>query len=298
MPVALDLAAILVAFCVFLIAWLLLQGYRNTFGLLLGKIAEETADLSIAGVHPFGWLSSGLKRIDHFILYSLGLVVQSSAWAWHKLIGQLASFIHETMSLLADLASATEAELSRLRRHVIPAAISLALGPLASLAYSLRKQLGSLAVRVERATTHALSVASAEAIKQVRRIEKTIEARAHAALVATSAAVAGVLPRLGRVERELHGIDERLRDALRRVSPAVIAGAVAVAVARLGLSAARCSRTQRWNRSVCGMDDNLLESLVSDTLLILGTVSLVEFAQGMQDVTAELAPAVRFFWRA
>jgi hypothetical protein len=42
----------------------------------------------------------------------------------------------------------------------------------------------------------------------------------------------------------------------------------------------------------------LLDSLLADTTLILGTVSLVEFAQGMRGVTAEAVPLIRRFWRA
>lgn len=297
MPVALDLAAILVAFCVFLIAWLLLQGYRNTFGLLLGKIAEETADLSIAGVHPFGWLSSGLKRIDHFVLYSLGLVVQSSAWAWHKLIGQLASFIHETMSLIGDLAEATEQGLSYVTRHAIPLAVNAVFGPLASVVYALRKQLAHLLAQVAHLAATATHTVTHEVTKQLVRVEKTVQVRTKTIVVATAGAVAGALPRLGRVERELKGVDETLKDTLRKVAPAAILAVVVASLARLGLSWTRCSRVGKVGRSVCGMDDSLLESLLTDALLIFSTISIVELSRESQsfvaDVTAPLAVFVR-----
>src|SRR5437764_1465863 len=51
-------------------------------------------------------------------------------------------------------------------------------------------------------------------------------------------------------------------------------------------------------KRACGMNPDLLESLLADTLLIAGTVSLVEFARGMQDVTEEVTPLIRTFWRA
>lgn len=297
MPVALDLVAILAAFCVFLIAWLLLQGYRNTFGLLLGKIAEETAGLSIAGVHPFGWLASGLDRINHFILYQLGQVVQASAWAWHKLISQTAAFVHESMSLVADLAEATAGELERIGTQVIPAAISTALGPVVGLAYALRKQLAALAATVAHLATTATHTVTHEVTKQLVRVEKTVQVRTKTIVVATAGAVAGALPRLGRVERELKGVDETLKDTLRKVAPAAILAVVVAAVARLGLSWTRCSRVGKVGRSVCGMDDSLLESLLTDALLIFSTISIVELARESQsfvaDVTAPLAVFVR-----
>lgn len=297
MPVALDLIAILAAFCVFLIAWLLLQGYRNTFGLLLGKIAEETAGLSIAGVHPFGWLASGLDRINHFILYQLGQVVQGSAWAWHKLISQTAAFVHESMSLVADLAEATAGELERIGSKVIPAAISTALGPVVGLAISLRKQIAHLFAQVAHLATTTTHTVTHEITKQTVRVEKTIQVRTKTIVVASAGAVAGVLPRLGRVERDLHGIDKRLEGVLRRVAPAAILGVVAASLAKLGLHWARCSRTQKWDKAVCGMDDSFLEGLLADALLVFSTISIVELARESQsfvaDVTAPLAVFVR-----
>lgn len=298
MAPAAELVAFLGLFLAFLLAWMILQGYRFSLGLLLHKIEEETRSLSIAGVHPFGWLADGIGKIDHYILYSLGLVVQKTSLGWHKVLAQMASFIHETMSLIADLAEATYSRLDQIASTVIPGAIGTALGPLWRLVYSFRKQLAALAVDVyhlPRTITHEVTHQLQPAITKITKITRVTVASAPFVI---AGAIGIPLPRVGRLETDLRHAEKRIADFGRRVAPAAIVSVVAASLAKLGLSWARCSRTQKWDKSICGMDDGLLESLVSDTLLILGTVSLVEFAQGMQDVTAELAPAIRFFWRA
>lgn len=298
MPVLAELVGWLVAFGVFLIAWLMLQGYRVTLGALLGKIAEETRSLTIAGIAPFGWLAHDIDRINHFILYQLGQVVAASSYVWHGLLGQMAAFVHETTRALGDLAEATEGELSRLRRWAIPAAVSAAVGPLAALVYSLRRQVVHLAAEGLH-TLHTIThVVTHEITKTVVRVEKTIEVRTKTAAVAVAGAAGIPLPRLGRLERDVHGIDETLRGVLRRLTPAGILGLVVAAVGTLGMSWTRCSGSQRYGRQLCGMDQDLLGSLIADTLLVLGTVDLVEFAGGMQTLTGEAASSIGSFWRA
>ena len=298
MIVAADLVALLAAFGVFLICWLLLQGYRNTLGLLLGKIADETRDLVIASVHPFGWLAAGIDRINHFILYNLGQTVEASAWAWHKLVSQLASFVTVSMRLIAELAEATESEFARLSRHVIPQAIASALGPLTGLVYQFRRQLAHLAGQVASLAAHTLHVVTHEVTKQIIRVEHTVEVKTRTIVVHVAGAVGIPLPRVGALERDVKGIDETLRGVLRRLTPAGILGVVGLAIGQLGLSWTRCSGSQRYGKQLCGMDQDLLGTLISDTLLVLGTVDLVEFAEGMQGLTAEAAGAIGSFWRA
>jgi hypothetical protein len=76
-----------------------------------------------------------------------------------------------------------------------------------------------------------------------------------------------------------------------------LVGLVAGSLAKLGNGWLRCPRVNDAGKKVCGMDAGLLESLLADTLLIAGTVSLVEFAKGMQGITADVAGPIRAFWR-
>jgi len=288
----------LVAFGVFVICWLLLQGYKNTFGLLLGKIAELTADVHLGPFHPFGWLASGIKELNDFILNQLGQVVIGSAQIWHKMVGQLAAFIHTSMRLTAELAEATESAFTHIQGYVIPRAITAAFGPLADLVYVLRRQLAALEAKLA-AIPHVIEHTVTRVVQpEITKVTKVTRIAVQSAPIVVAGELGIPAGRFGHLERDVKGVRDALRGLLRRVTPAALLGASVAAVASLGLTWTRCSGSQRFGRQLCGMDQDLLGSLIADTLLVLGTVSLVEFAQGMQTVTAEGAKEIQTFWRA
>lgn len=73
---------------------------------------------------------------------------------------------------------------------------------------------------------------------------------------------------------------------------------LAKALEKIGGQFIRCSNTKKWGKNICGMNPSLLENLLADTLLIAGTIDLVDFALVMQRVTAATANPIRHFWRA
>lgn len=87
--------------------------------------------------------------------------------------------------------------------------------------------------------------------------------------------------------RTITAIRKRLRRLERVTAAGVGVGLVAVALTRLGLKWIRCGKVMRAGRRVCGMDDDLLTSLLGDTLLVLGAVSVVEFAEGLLAIEDE-----------
>lgn len=133
-----------------------------------------------------------------------------------------------------------------------------------------------------------------------RRIVPALIAASGATLLveAVRRSVAVVLPRLGRAERDLAGALDRIGSLARRLTPAAVLAATAVAVGRLGFGWVRCGRVGRVGRRLCGMDDSALDALLAGTILMVGSYSLVQFAEEMQDATEEIAPLVRRFWRA
>lgn len=297
MALAPILLGLLVAFSVFAIAWSTNAAYRSTFGALLGKIVDLTRDVNVLGYHPFRWLARDLDHLNHYILNQLGNAVVGSAHAWHAVVGQAAAFVHETMDVIADLAETTAHELAHLRRSVIPTVVGNLLGPLAAIVYALRKQIAALAVVVAhlpRTITHEVTHQLQPAAAKITNVTKVIVQSA----AFTIPGAAGIpLPRAGRLEREVKGIDELLRDALRKVSTPVIAAIVATTVGALGLGHSRCSRVDRLNKSICGMDEGLLEALIADTLIIASTLSLVEFANYCQGFTGDVQEPLRLFLR-
>lgn len=136
---------------------------------------------------------------------------------------------------------------------------------------------------------------------ELHRLEHWLNARVHA----LEGAIAGGIPRdiagLRWRTRTLERGYERLWKEVKRheklLGIGALTGVVAVVLGRLGLGWTRCSNVNKLGRNVCGMNAQLLESLLADTLLIAGTLSLVEFAKEMQSVEAGAVRVVQEFWR-
>jgi hypothetical protein len=118
-------------------------------------------------------------------------------------------------------------------------------------------------------------------------------------------AVDHTLPReLGRTRARVRGLEEKVahpsRAWTRRLAHAMWAAAL------LGLLVKWLARRFPWlfcrkvsniGKRACGLDAGLLESLLADTLVIAGAVSLVEFTHLMQDVTEPSVDLMRGFIR-
>ena len=94
-----------------------------------------------------------------------------------------------------------------------------------------------------------------------------------------TAVVPGLLPRVGGIEREVDRIKGRVDRLWKLTGAAALALLIAKVLEKMGASYIRCSRMKKWGKSVCGMDQSLLDSLLADALLVVGTISIVEFAK-------------------
>jgi hypothetical protein len=109
------------------------------------------------------------------------------------------------------------------------------------------------------------------------------------------------IPRLRARERategELGRLWKRVRANERRGVVALGLAAIVAALAKLGLGWARCSNVKKAGRRLCGMDTGLLDSLLLDTIAIVGTVSLIEFIRDAQAIEAVALDALGGFIR-
>ena len=141
-------------------------------------------------------------------------------------------------------------------------------------------------------------------------IEKTIVGKSKAGAITVTKPIAAELdhvieidlPRIKARERATQDELTRLwKWAHRRAVPIATGaalGALVYALGKLGIGWVRCSAVKSAGKRVCGMDRNLLDSLLADTLLIAGTLSLVEFAEEMRGVTETAVRPISTFWRA
>lgn len=162
----------------------------------------------------------------------------------------------------------------------------------------LRKALAAIH-GTNKATTQAVAHAGRIA-NDARRRADTAQARAQAipADVVVPGDLAGLRGRVREAEDEIGRLWERVKGLAVPSVAAVGVAAIASVLGRLGIGWARCSNVGKVGRNVCGMDFNLLESLLADSLLVVGSLSLVEFAHEMVGVTDLAVRPITDFWRA
>lgn len=285
----------LVAVAVLLV--LMAYGYKYTLGALLVALVTPLAAIRITGVHPFGFLRTGVDAINNAVLGSIGAGIEATEWAFHKVMNAQTYAWQEVSATIADVAEATLDALGVLRRVTLPALIAAAVDPLGLAIRQLERQVAALA----RAGAHVAQVPARVIVHRITEVETRVVRVSKTVAVAVPSsvarAVAVVLPRLGALERDAAAAKHRLARITRTLTPAGIVGLVGAALATLGLGWARCSNVHRLGKRACGMDNALLESLIADSLLILGTVSLVKAAKDLQALVGEAAPEIRRFWR-
>lgn len=107
----------------------------------------------------------------------------------------------------------------------------------------------------------------------------------------------GLRGRVRAVEDELTSLWNRVGISARTAVEGVGVGALAYALGRLGMTWARCSNVGKVGRRVCGMDNNLLESLLAGSVLVTSSISIVDLAKAAQEITGACEDGVRFFVR-
>lgn len=275
--------------------------YRSTFGLLLDQIVKLLNAVKLpgflGGVHLLGFAANAVDAANHAILHAIGQGIQATQWAWHKNIRWLTYVFQETAEAIAYTAEETRNALHFLRHYAIPLAVGVALGPTAAIVALLRKQVLALAKDAAHVATSIVHEVP-KVIQRVEHVATTVTRTVYVTVpAAVAAAVAIPFPRIGTLEREAQSARSNIAKLRRTLTVSGIAGLVAAAVGALGFGWVRCSRVGRLGKAVCGMNENLLESLLAGALLIASTISIVEFAKSCQAFTDAVETPLRDFVR-
>lgn len=243
-------------------------------------------------------VNAGVNYVDDL----LGKAVHAAAGTSVTLLDDSWKLTKWVGDAMADLATSTEHALSGLVTHTIPHAVHSATSGIVQDLTGIDERIA----RVEREALAEVKTGIDQLTRQGERLTSKLEHRVAAAETAIAGTLGG---ELAHVEREaLHGI-EALRDALtRRLSRvekllgiAALTGTIIGVIAR-HLPWLRCTNVGKVGKHLCGLPvsqlDNLLAQAAIDGLAILGTVSLVEFAEAMQAVVGEVAQESQTFWRA
>jgi hypothetical protein len=269
----------------------ILWAYRYTLGAVLlaasGLLGTIRLPGFLGGGRVLGFAADEILKADHSIRNTLGTAITFYQDAWNHSVSYFAYAVHwwgkELAALSHDTAQAVEG------LHVT------------SVTNVYRKVNTGLAARVG-ALAAAVAALKHAGITRVEKITNTVTHKVtvieRAVAVPDIGAIPRAIPTIKELERAGEAALERAKALARRFGPAALLATVVTAVARLGFGWVRCSKVGRTGKQLCGMNESLLESLLADTLLVVGTLSLVEFSREMIAVTEEATPLVRRFWRA
>jgi hypothetical protein len=275
-----------------LAAWIALAGILKTWNVSFGQMLQGLANLidrihiGLPGVFHapsihFHSIANAFRYADRSVRNAIGAALTWTGQPLAVFIEYMATVFAKPAEQLAGVVGDLAHTIGSLRRQIIPAMIAARVAWIPRHLAALAAKLVALAEHVPRAITHEI-----------------VRTRHYVTKVVVHAVAAPTLPRIGRIEREAAAEAGRVRSLARRVGLLGAAGLIATALGTLGLGWLRCSRVKTAGKQVCGMDSNLLDSLLADTLLIVGTVSLVEFAEGLQAGMNEFTPQIKRFWRA
>lgn len=239
-------------------------------------------------------ITAAADAIDHAIASAVLACEGGIVFFWH----QLAKQARWLGNLLGDMMETIETQWRWLLAALPPFA---ALWEAVTVARKLPALLRSLRQTVTYPTKivrTSVRVLDTKATAAIGRLETEVAALRRAVAAAAAQAPAIPFPRIGNPSDDLAAIRAKVRGLSKWLTAANAAAIVAAALGRLGLGWTRCQNTRRLGKNVCGMDPSLVDSLIADTLLVLGTVSLIEFAEGMQGLMGETASTIGSFWRA
>jgi len=280
MPVVLpgvEGIAILALVASFVVLIGLQKGWSVTFGWIFRTLGDSLMVVGIAGVHPFHKVGTWLRSLDRNVYHALGVAAlgceHAASWLWTQTANQVAWIGRE----IADLAHDTAQALGAVNTTIVKPAVKIIdrnsvvrIGKVsAALGLVITARLPALVRSVA-----ALSVKVAHLTKTVAVDVGRLEAKAGRA----AADIRSHGLRLSKLEKALSGIGA--------------AALVGTALARLGLQWLRCPNVGRAGRAVCGMDGNLLESLLIDAAVLAVAFNIEEFARELQGVTEEAANAI------
>lgn len=260
------------------------KGWAASFGQLFYWLAaqiDKLPSITVVGrTLGFGGVAHAIRAASDSVYHWLGQAVQHTSGPWVAFTHYMADVLAKPAQQVALATADVLHTLTILRTQVIPRMIAAKVAWIPAHLARLSSQVASLAAR---APVHIVKEINDVAIPKVK--------------VVVMQAAALPFPRIGRVEREAGALGKRIDKLARRVAPAALAAAIVATVARTSWRWVRCGKVRKVGRQVCGMDDSMLDSLLADTVLIAGTISLVEFARGLQGGMDAVTPQVRKFWR-
>jgi hypothetical protein len=276
-------AATMVLFLAAIICYGLREAWGHTIGHGLRWLANEIEDVGISlgwfgSIHPFGFLASALRSVDHVVAHALAVAALNTENAattmWHMTASVFWWTVHETKSLAVDTFHAIEHAVT----VTVPDAAKWARREAVSEAHRLVHREAALRRAADAELRHLAHVADADALHGIRAAEHALD---------WSEA------EVGHIGREINGLRARLRAIERALSPAAIVALIGATIFKtFDLGWLRCSNVGRMGRFLCGLPLGLLEDLFAVEIIALVASDICDFANSVETIALRFQGAL------
>lgn len=284
-----NLAVGLLAFFGLIFCLALRAGWFMTFHPILQSMArmfDVGIPLGFKTIHPFGFLADAFRRLDNLAaaLWGKGIAVTGHAFI------EFALWVAYQLTMIGVAIAAIGYELLRQAARLVERTSITYVRPLVKKVTHVTEQTVTRVRVVADSRVPALA-------REVKALEARLEHVADTVALPAPISVPREIPKIGELRRAWDWTKGHL-DSLRKLGTvAGLVGLTAATLGRLGLGFVRCSKVKRIGRGVCGLDESLLESLLADALLVVGAISIVEFAKELQTIEGVTVDALRGFVR-
>jgi hypothetical protein len=259
----------------------MLEVWRRSLGKLLLWMADNLDKVRLprvfGGFKVFGALSGMLRSLVHTVDSYLAEAVlwsgKAAATFFHFFLSINLWIAREIADLAGDVWHAISSTTTTTVNHVTKVVTHTVVKPLTKSVTVVTKT----SVAGLRAMNHRVDILA-------RRV-------AHLT-AATAVAIPSAWPRLRGAERRIENQARRLTRLEKGTMAAVGAGIVGAALARLGLGWTRCRNVNKVGKQVCGMDADLLASLLGSSLLLVSAISIEQLARELREPTELVTDAL------
>ena len=253
---------------------------------LFGVAGGTLGKLPVVG----GWINGGLTSIEHKIVATMSGAAASVDAHIGDAFHRLARIIDWTGREIKGHATLLGLIASYLPGFATLNMIRTTVGELRRLVHAAQR-IGVHALTQTVTITRTIRrTVVADAFPRIRTVEHDLGRVIHRDLPRVRA-------REAELGREITNLWKWARSHTLVAGSVAFAGAVALALSRLGLGWIRCPRLAKRGPALCNLDEGLFEAFLAGTTLVLGSISIVELAKACQSITPYVEDGTKFFVR-